>query len=186
MSIFCRVLIILSIVCIVIVGCSKPVEENVEIAEPLPLIKDTFQNMIVDIVAEPGSLNLGSRNIISTTCLPLFNGVGHIELRGEGMTDGAIFVISSPVVDTLIRQLHVPTTTSINVTFNDREPTSIQWEITPLTDVPFSFSATAVFDSLFLQDSSELYNYDFDRITEEGVTYEPPYAVSNTIVLLTR
>ena len=126
----------------------------------LPVQKDTFENMYVELSANTKKVILDSVVIITTSCIPKFNGTGIISLSGHGMSDSSIHIITQPILDTLISDAGMSKILEFPVTFIANEKLIINWEITFKTPTSYAFSSTAIFDSIAVTDSSELYNYE--------------------------
>lgn len=140
-----------------LVSCenSTDVSNNV-----LPVQKDTFENMYVELSANTNKVILDSVVTITTNCIPKFNGSGIISLTGGGMMDSSIHVITNPLQDTLVSNAGDLSTLVYPVSFTANEKLTVNWKIIFKTPISYSFKATAIFDSIAVADSSELYNYE--------------------------
>lgn len=177
-----RLILILSIYSFIflILSCEK---STVEPNKPLPEQKDTFENMTVNISTKVDKVILDSIITIETKCLPKFDGKGTISLVGDGMMDSSIYQIISPIQDTLIKNNDTTSTTTLPVNFSANDTFKLNWKINLKTPVSYSFVAKAIFDSIFVEDSSDLLNFDYDYLKNQGFRYQPRYAISFPLTL---
>lgn len=144
-----------SISVLIFTSCGNPTDNPNGL---LHVQKDTFQNMYVELSANTNKVILDSVVTITTSCIPKFNGTGIISLRGSGMMNGSMHIIIQPILDTLVAGNSK--VAEFPVSFIANEKLVVNWEIIFKTPVSYSFRSTAIFDSIAVTDSSELYNYE--------------------------
>ncbi len=148
----------------------------------LSVQKDTFENMYVELSVNSNIVILDSITTITTSCIPKFSGSGLISLHGHGMMDSSIFIITRPILDTLVSDASKSKILEFPVTFIENEKLIINWEIIFKTPTSYAFSSTAIFDSIAISDSSELYNYE---PVDDQRNYRYWYANSHPPLFLT-
>lgn len=172
---------VLLIILLVITGCKDTgVDTGKFIADPR---KPTFENMAVEIAVKTRNDTLIT---ITTSCLPLFNGKGKIILYGAINSNNACYELLSPVQgkfcnspDSIIYD---------SLPFNASENFKVDWLIAINKQKNYTFSAKAVFDSIIVQDSCELFvpEYDCKKALEEyrkELKYVPLFAISKNLNL---
>lgn len=164
-----------------IISCNNTSTQNTD--DVLPEQKDTFENMSVNISTNAASVILDSSIIITTSCLPKFNGRGKVILFGDGMLDSSVYEIHSPIQKLAIKNSNSTSSTELLVDFIADEQLIVDWEIILKTQTSYSFSAKTIFDSIFVSDSSDLFNYDYETIKDQGYIYQNLYANSFPLVL---
>lgn len=171
----------LLIILLVIAGCKDAgVDTGKLISDPR---KPTFKNMEVDIAVKTRDDTLIT---ITTNCLPLFDGKGKIILYGAINSNNACYEVIAPVqgkycnsIDSIIYSPSI---------FNASKNYTVDWLVAINKQKNYTFSAKAVFDSIIVQDSCELFVPEYDCETalveyRKELKYVPLFAKSKNLNL---
>lgn len=169
------------IILVVITSCKDTgVDTGKFIADPR---KPTFKNMEVDIAIKTRNDTLIT---ITTSCLPLFNGKGKIILYGANNSNNACYELIAPVQGTYCNSIDsIVYSPSL---FNASKNYTVDWLIAINKQKNYTFSAKAVFDSIIVQDSCNLFVPEYDCETalveyRKELKYVPLFAKSKNLNL---
>jgi hypothetical protein len=118
---------------------------------------------------------------ITGTCTPLVRGNGRLRLLAWPEDPSDYIILESPTLDTLHRGASIDTSTTqsyIIADFTPNVPVSGQWILRLPANArvgDYSFSASAILDSVFLPDSGKVFWFNDEVVlksTESGAGYD--------------
>ncbi len=140
-----------------VIGCeNNGLDTSRFIADPR---KPTFQNLNVTISLVPTS---DSTITLETKCLPLFNGKGRVILNGTNNSSDGCYEIISP-----INAKHCSSNnfkSIFDTSFTSGKQFSINWLININSAKHYTFFAEAFMDTIFVEDSCDLFIDEYDCI----------------------
>lgn len=146
--------IVLIFSCIILPTCRQSTDNKNDVYTGLK----AFETWEVKISADTNHVVINYPIVISTRCKPLLTGKGRIAIHGGGALNLSSWIIDSPVIDTLVRPKDDTTFVSYRVNFISNQSFEQKWTIRCLNPTEYGFSSEAVFDSIFISDSSRYYH----------------------------
>jgi len=167
------------LILLIIVGCKDTgLDKGKFIADPR---KPTFNNMAMDIALKSRTDTIIT---LTTSCLPLFNGRGKIMLIGAINSENACYELMSPIQRKICNSNGY--TPYDSIPFIAFSVFSVDWIIKINKQKNYTFSTEAVFDSIIIRDSCDLFVPEYDcktALTEyrNELKHNPLRAKSNSI-----